>query len=239
MRVPLHSDKAVKVLDYVKSLELSGGGIRAWAGQDAYPEVSGYLIPTLLDYGEKELAIRIGKWLVTIQNDDGSFNGLDGVPRSFDTAACMEGLKRLGYRKSVLLAEKWLLGLVRDDGAVRISNENMDTHLYTMRVSWLLDSKEGANYWTKAEWEPTREHYIAYALEGLWGMRRYKFVREKLLERDWLSDDLCANAQFASIAYKAGVSHHKYYDYVEKYYGEVSNSWSAKWILDMWAVVGD
>jgi len=33
MRVPLHTDKAVTVLDYVKSLELSGGGIRAWAGK--------------------------------------------------------------------------------------------------------------------------------------------------------------------------------------------------------------
>ena len=239
MRVSLHSKKALVLLDYIKSLEVSPGGIRSWPGGLQYPEVTGYIIPTLMRYGEPELANRCAEYLVSIQHDDGAFPGIDGVPRSFDTAAAMEGLKYLDYHKPALLAEKWLLGMVRNDGAVRVSNENMDTHLYTMRVSWLLDNKKGARYWLKAKWESTREHYVAYALEGLWGMRRYKFVKDKLQERDWSSGDLCAEAQFAILFHKAGLEDKKHKPYVEKYYGEVSNSWTAKWILDMWAVVGD
>lgn len=238
MRVPYDSAKARVILDYIKSLEVTPGGIRSWPGGNQYPEVSGYIIPTLMQYGEPEIANRCAEYLVSVQHDTGAFPGLDGVPRSFDTAAAMEGLKYLDYMEPAVLAEKWLLGMVRNDGAVRISDENMETHLYTMRVSWLLDSKKGARYWIKKEWESTREHYVAYALEGLWKMGYREFVKEKLQSRDWSSGDLCAEAQFAILFHQAGLKDKKHKPYVEKYYGEVSNSWTAKWILDMWGVVG-
>ena len=97
MLLSLRTDQAIKTLDFVKGLELETGGIRGWEGSRAYPEVSGYLIPTLLDYGEQDLATRIADWLVHIQNDDGSFPDMDGQKRSFDTAAVMEGLVQRGY----------------------------------------------------------------------------------------------------------------------------------------------
>ena len=244
MRVSLHTDQALKVLEYVKGLELRSGGIRGWKGAPAYPEISGYLIPTLLDYGERELANRLADWLVEIQNDDGSFCDMDGEKRSFDTAAVMEGLRdyyfRVGGKENYLVAKKsldWLVSQVREDGAVRIHPQTMETHLYTMRVSWLIESQIGAQYWMETEWPSTRAHYAAYALEGLWKMGEEDFVKEKLAERDWASDDLCANAQMAILYHQAGFDPSSLVESVDRRSGEIINSWTAKWILDMWKVV--
>jgi len=252
MRVSLHTEKAIKVLDYIKDLELRNGGIRAWKGGPAYPEVTGYCIPTLLDYGEIELAVRCANYLVKIQNDDGSFYDMHNVKRSFDTAACMEGLNNFlmftitdddKYYWAAQKAGEWLNGLVRDDGAVRTHDKTMDTHLYTMRVSWLLNSEAGAQYWMDTPWEPTREHYVAYALEGLWNLGHEGFVRGKLSERDWNSEDLCANAQFAVLFHHAAIDGNTWdvalAELVEMFLGEIFNSWTAKWILDMWKVIGE
>ena len=229
----------VSVLDYIKGLEMASGGIRGWGGSPEYPEVSGYLIPTLLDYGERELATRLADWLVSIQNDDGSFCDMCGQKRSFDTAAVMEGFRWIVYFEPSLKARKWLAGLVREDGAVRIHPQTMDTHLYTMRVSWLLGNNAGADYWMETEWPDTREHYAAYALEGLWKMGKEDFVTRKLQERDWSSNDLCANAQMAILHHLAGLNYTHFVNLVESKRGELSNSWTAKWMLDMWKVVGD
>jgi hypothetical protein len=239
MRVSLRTDKAVATLDYIKGLELESGGIRGWQGSLAYPEVSGYIIPTLLDYGETDLAFRTADWLVAIQNDDGSFSDMYNQKRSFDTAAVMEGLERIGYYEPALKARKWLVGMVREDGAVKITPQTMEIHLYTMRISWLIGSHAGKRYWMETPWPETREHYVAYALEGLWKMKEEQFVIDKLLERDWSSNDLCANAQMAILYYQAGLNYVHLANMVDEYIDELKNSWSAKWILDMWKVIGE
>ena len=228
-----------KPLDSIKGLELETGGIRAWRGAPAYPEVSGYLIPTLLDYGEQELATRLADWLVSIQNDDGSFCDMYGQKRSFDTAAVMEGLERIGYHKAALKARDWLTRQVRKDGAIRITPEDEETHLYTMRVSALIGSQAGKEYWMGRNWPDTREHYVAYALEGLWKMGYHDFVRNKLHETRWASLDLCANAQMAILYHQAKFVASSLVKSVNNRNGEIANSWTAKWMLDMWRVVSE
>ena len=239
MRVSLLTDKAVSTLEYIKGLEMSNGGIRGWQGAPAYPEISGYLIPTLLDYGEMELAFRLADWLVEIQNEDGSFLDMFGDKRSFDTAAAMEGLERIGYYEPALAARRWLVGMVRNDGSVKTAPGHDVTHLYTMRISALIGSYKGARHWMSEEWSDTRPHYASYALEGLWKMGEEEFVREKLLERDWASDDLCANAQMAILYHQADLNAFHLVELVDRHAGELANSWTAKWILDMWRVIGD
>jgi hypothetical protein len=221
------------MIEWIKNHLHPDGGVRGWAGSKAYPEVTGYLIPTLLDYGEDELALEFADWLVEIQNNDGSYCDMNGLKRSFDTAAVFEGFRRLDYDQwqSTMW---WLLDQVRDDGAVRMTPEDDKTHLYTMRVSGLLGSQEGAEYWKSNNWPDTREHYVAYALEGLWKMDEYSFVVNKLLGRDWRSDDLCANAQFAILHHQAGLDATPFIELVESNRGALSDSWTAKWILDMW-----
>jgi malonyl-CoA O-methyltransferase len=63
---------------------LSDGGMAVSSQQRvAYPEVTGYFIPTLLGLGERELAQQFSDWLVTVQRPDGAFV----APGSNDTFA--------------------------------------------------------------------------------------------------------------------------------------------------------
>ncbi|MET0166124.1 MAG: biotin synthase, partial [Vicinamibacterales bacterium] len=57
-----------------------------------YPEVTGYFVPTLYNWGERELARTCIRWLLSIQMPDGAFPAPDGVPYTFDTGQVMRGL---------------------------------------------------------------------------------------------------------------------------------------------------
>jgi hypothetical protein len=234
--------------------------------------VSGYLIPTLFDYGERDLAFRLADWLLTIQKEDGSFPDMEGQSRSFDTAACMEGLsiackeyRKAGWMQAAQRARTWLKSLVRLDGAVLTMPGHNETHLYTMRVSWMIGSKKGAGYWKKANWDEMRTHYAAYALEGLWNIGEEEFVRPKLIQARkfieglapyWSNEwwigrgcDVCASAQLGILFIQAGIPAE---DMVEatlrmvREDGSVmqfidngdTNSWTAKWCLDLWKLSG-
>ena len=69
----------------------NGGMFLSSADNASYPEVTGYLIPTLLSYDELELAARFTRWLIRIQRRDGSFPSADGVPHVFDTGQALRG----------------------------------------------------------------------------------------------------------------------------------------------------
>ena len=57
-----------------------------------YPEVTGYYIPTLLAIGEVAMAERFARWLVSIQNADGSFSLEKGSGAFvFDTGQVIRG----------------------------------------------------------------------------------------------------------------------------------------------------
>lgn len=80
-------------LGWIRAHESQTGGILVHSGNaNAYPEVTGYLVPTLLRYGERELAARLARWLVCIQRADGSYTSADGVPYVFDTGQVLRGL---------------------------------------------------------------------------------------------------------------------------------------------------
>ncbi len=58
-----------------------------------YPEVTGYLIPTLLEWGERERALDCARWLASIQRPDGSWPDPDGrAGYAFDTGQVLRGL---------------------------------------------------------------------------------------------------------------------------------------------------
>jgi hypothetical protein len=160
-----------RVLNWIKTH--SPSGVLNWENGQAYPEVTGYLIPTLLKYGEDKLARQYADWLLSIQNADGSFNDINGLARTFDTAAIMEGLYAIGETEAADRAKKWLQGLYMDCGALPIIEGDDHTHIYTARASGLINSRYGRSYWSfEGDWderwgENQRTHYIAYGLEGL------------------------------------------------------------------------
>jgi malonyl-CoA O-methyltransferase len=81
-------------VQWLHAHELPTGGIRVHSAHPyAYQEVTGYIIPTLLEYGEEELAVRSLRWLVRVQRSDGAFTDPDrDTPYLFDTGQALRGL---------------------------------------------------------------------------------------------------------------------------------------------------
>lgn len=81
---------------YKYSISNQGIAVNSTDDQVPYPEVTGYFIPTILELGEKELATNYAKWLISIQNKDGSWNSPDApTPYTFDTGQILKGLVSL------------------------------------------------------------------------------------------------------------------------------------------------
>jgi malonyl-CoA O-methyltransferase len=82
-----------RALNWIRNHEgLQGGILVHSASLDAYPGLTGYLISTLLRYGEKEMAARLLRWLLCVQRVDGSYTSPDGVPHAFDAGQVLRGL---------------------------------------------------------------------------------------------------------------------------------------------------
>lgn len=84
-------DRAVQ---WIHKYTLANKGIAVSSKEPfIYPEVTGYYIPTLLRWGEKQLALSYAKYLCNIQKVDGSwYDYIDKSPYIFDTAQILKGL---------------------------------------------------------------------------------------------------------------------------------------------------
>ena len=122
-----------------------------WRG--SYPETSGYIASTFFrlarvrDSSYLERGRRIVRWLVSVQNPDGSFANPRYGPQGivFDTGQVLFGLVS-GYLatrdESVMAAARkaasWLTGIA-DDNGLWTRNEHLDTpHVYNTRTAWAL-----------------------------------------------------------------------------------------------------
>ncbi len=128
---------------YAHSYSLTDG----WA--PSYPETSGYIIPTILKLGillqdqrYAESAMRAGKWLLSIQSEDGSYTDLSGKKRVFDTGQIVEGLlglyKHSGnkeYFEAALRAGDFLVRNQETDGSWSKFSYNGIAHTYYSRVA--------------------------------------------------------------------------------------------------------
>jgi malonyl-CoA O-methyltransferase len=134
-------------LGWLRDNHLAGAGI-AYSNvrQTAYPEVTGYLIPTLLEAGEREGALRLARWLLGIQRPDGAFEDTDREPYLFDTGQVLRGLVAVvdevpEAEPAIRKAADWMLSCRDSRGAIRpgpawmarfgaIAGENI--HLYAL-----------------------------------------------------------------------------------------------------------
>lgn len=116
-----------KTLAWIDAHSLASGGIAvSSAHKTPYPEVTGYYIPTLIAWGEREKAIQFGQWLLSIQREDGSFPGPDDhAPYVFDTGQIVRGLLEL-TRQGLLdcsdALEKacgWITHFIGENGEIR------------------------------------------------------------------------------------------------------------------------
>ena len=83
-----------KSIQWIKGHTVDGNGICLTDRRMiVYPEVTGYYIPSLLEWGERDLAVSFASHLCIIQKEDGSwYDSADQAPYTFDTAQILKGL---------------------------------------------------------------------------------------------------------------------------------------------------
>lgn len=151
--------------------------------QVSYPEVTGYIIPTLYQWGEKELARNLTTWLITEQNKDGSFSAPDGTPYTFDAGQVVRGFVSVlddmpEVEKPLRNACNWILTQIRPDGRLSTPSTKMwgkiaDDRIHLYVLPPLIDAGKRLN----------EQKYIEAANKIL----KYYKLRKDLVEFNTLS----------------------------------------------------
>lgn len=156
----MHIKAAIDWICFASDVHRNGGVslryslIKGWSS--SYPETTGYIIPTLIEYSklskcEEHLkrAIRMAEWELSIQNSDGSFyGGALGSRYSkfvFDTGQIIFGLiaahRVTGeekFLKGAVKAGNWLKDVQDNDGKWSKYTFHNIRHSYYSRVAWAL-----------------------------------------------------------------------------------------------------
>lgn len=133
----------------------------------SYRETSGYIATTFFDLARhrgdpryRERALRICRWLLSVQNRDGSFSnpryGDAGIV--FDTGQDLFGLVRAFqeseeaiFKEGALRAANWLVDIA-DAGGRWTRNEYLGTpHVYNTRTAWAVLCMNQIEYGTERE----------------------------------------------------------------------------------------
>jgi len=119
----------------------------------SYPETTGYIIETFLDYYHligtmeiKQRALDMADWLVSIQFEDGAFPDTPLKQKLvFDTGQIIFGLVRIyeetekeRFKEAAIRAGDWLLTMQEDNGVWEKGAYNGIPHAYYSRVAWSL-----------------------------------------------------------------------------------------------------
>lgn len=179
---------------WIYNAQRPDGGIAAYysllSGYSvSYPEVTGYIIPTLYDFaqtsGDKR-AFRVAEnatqWLLSLQMPEGAFpaglHGSEARPSVFNTGQILHGLVRV-YREthtpkilnSAILAADWLIGMQQSDGSWSGPGAYQEaSHTYYSMVAWGL-----AELSSIADQHTPRESYGAAADRNLdWVLSHFR-----------------------------------------------------------------
>src|ERR1700691_5236438 len=156
------------LIDWILNAQRPDGGVAAYYSlltgySDSYPEVTGYIIPTLYDFSattgdpvSREAAARATHWLLSLQMPSGAFPaGLhaptsDPQPSVFNTGQILQGLVRANIEthgeteKAKILdraqrAGTWLARIQKPDGSWRGPRAYQGSaHTYYSMVSLAL-----------------------------------------------------------------------------------------------------
>ncbi len=189
-------------MDWIQEHTIDGKGIAVSSKQGVvYPEVTGYYIPTLLHWGERELAMSYARHLCAIQKPDGSwYDSADKEPYVFDSAQILKGL--IAVRDETPDADAciikgcdWLMSRVTPEGRLTTPSKDAwgddegfcseEIHLYCL--SPLLDA---ARIYGRNDYRETavrvKDYYMAHYGEKIRKFSLlshfYAYVLEGLLD---------------------------------------------------------
>lgn len=121
---------ACNAISWLHTHSSNGGANVSHKNTVPYPEVTGYLIPTLLKWDQQQLAMCYARWLLTVQNSDGSFSGPGmTTPFAFDTGQIIRGLAAIvpSLPEAEMALEKacdWIMRTATPEGRLALP-ENM------------------------------------------------------------------------------------------------------------------
>lgn len=183
----------MKSIDFLRTLQKPSGAFLGWPGGPIYPEITGYLIPTLIVWNMDSMANLAAMYLIDSQNEDGSWNGIDGKPAAFDTSACVEGLLSTGQKLCIEKAKA---------GIAWVKKQKLN-EIYHLRTRWICGIPFDGSLTIN---QGDRVHYLAYAIEGAYRLNHTDMAKAMLgkLPRgmqprllDRTGSDTCATAQIA------------------------------------------
>ena len=157
-------DALRSVMDWIFDAQRADGGIAAYYSlltgyAESYPEVTGYLIPTVYDFGRvtndaaaRPAAERATRWLLALQMPTGAFPGglagSDGDPQPsvFNSGQILQGLvraytetKRTEILDRAAAVGDWLTTIQQADGSwTGPAAYQGNAHTYYSMVSWAL-----------------------------------------------------------------------------------------------------
>jgi malonyl-CoA O-methyltransferase len=115
--------KFMRAQKWIRKYTTSGKGICVTSKiRLPYPEVSGYYIPTLIDWGMRDMAVQYAQWLCSIQKPDGSwYDAGDNAPYIFDTAQILKGLIAVSeilpkVKTNIIKGCDWLISTIETNG---------------------------------------------------------------------------------------------------------------------------
>lgn len=146
-----------KSINWIKNNTMEKKGICCSSViRKAYPEVTGYYIPTLLRWGYRDLASSYAKWLCSIQKEDGSwYDTYDEDPYIFDTAQILKGLlsirnsycNKIEINNAIIKGCNWILNHMSDDGQLITPSkaawgEKANELIHTYCISPLMEASK-------------------------------------------------------------------------------------------------
>jgi hypothetical protein len=158
------ADALRSVISWILQAQRPDGGIAAYYSllsgySDSYPEVTGYIIPTLYDFAHatgneaaSRTAERATQWLLSLQMPSGAFPGglhdreRDAQPSVFNTGQILQGLVRTHLEtgneeilERAVSAGDWLAAIQQADGSWTGHGAYQGAaHTYYSMVSWAL-----------------------------------------------------------------------------------------------------
>lgn len=190
-----------KALNWIKNNTIPEQGIIVSSKRRVpYLEVTGYLIPTLIDAGEYNLAERYGEFLSYMQRPNGAFAGPDGREYVFDAAQALRGVLRASrhwnrFTPFALKTADYIVSSIEKDGRIpSIYGEEISEYVHVLilpvlakaaqvlnKSGYLEVVKKSLAYYKKNAPDILTDdrltHFLAYIIDGFIGMGEGDFVR--------------------------------------------------------------
>ncbi len=189
-----------KSLNWLKKNTLPEQGIVVTSKQRIpYLEVTGYLIPTLIEAGEFEFAERFAEYLSYMQRPNGGFSGSDGKEYFFDTGMVLKGLLAASkiwprFKSYALKTANFLAASVEKNGRLPATYGNAITenvHVYLLpalvQAGGIFDEKKFLEVsQTSLEYYKDQpdilntnvlSHFLAYVIDGFIDLGEIDFIK--------------------------------------------------------------